>query len=214
MKHLADYKAVFWDFDGVIKDSQEAKSGGFFELFADYGLEVQKKVVAHHRANGGVSRLIKIPYYFKEFIGEEISEAKASGFAQKFGDLSHEATIASPWVAGVLEYLGKNHKTQDFYIVTGTPLDEIKVTCERLQISKFFKELHGAPEAKEDIISQIMLAQGYASAEAIMVGDALKDQAAALSNGIDFLLRETEENESLFNHYQGPRVKDLTTFLT
>ncbi|MDX2470589.1 MAG: HAD hydrolase-like protein [SAR324 cluster bacterium] len=213
MKHLTDYKVVFWDFDGVIKNSQDAKANGFFELFADYGLEVQIRVKAHHRANGGVSRFKKIPYYFKEFLGQDISEEKANKLAQKFGALSHEATIASAWVTGILEYFSANSQSQDFYIVTGTPTEEIKITCERLEITKFFKELYGSPEEKEDIIKQVMETHNYNRSDAIMVGDALKDQEAAEANDIAFLLVESSENEELFSNYQGPRVKDLTPFL-
>ena len=41
MKSLSDYKLVFWDFDGVIKDSVTVKTDAFSKLFEKYG---EKKV--------------------------------------------------------------------------------------------------------------------------------------------------------------------------
>lgn len=212
MFHLKNYKVIFWDFDGVIKDSQEAKSNGFLQLFKDYGTSIQAQVVQHHRENGGLSRLEKIPYYFEHFIKESVSQKKITDFCNRFGDLSHEATLASPWVAGVFDYLEENYQTQDFYIATGTPQEEIEITCQRLGITDYFKGIFGAPQTKETTIQGRLREQNYPPQSALMIGDAKKDQAAASYNGIDFLLRDTPENRSLFLEYQGYRVDDFTSF--
>ena len=57
---LAAARIVFWDFDGVIKDSVAAKSDGFEKLFRPFGAEVARRVRQHHEAHGGVSRYEKI----------------------------------------------------------------------------------------------------------------------------------------------------------
>ena len=51
-----DAKIVFWDFDGVIKDSVDVKTQAFIDLFDAYGSNVVQAVVAHHIKNGGISR--------------------------------------------------------------------------------------------------------------------------------------------------------------
>ena len=43
-----DAKIVFWDFDGVIKDSVDVKTQAFMELFDIHGSNVVQKVVTHH----------------------------------------------------------------------------------------------------------------------------------------------------------------------
>ena len=54
---------VFWDFDGVIKDSVEVKAAAFERLFLPYGAEIARRVRQHHEAHGGMSRFDKVPLY-------------------------------------------------------------------------------------------------------------------------------------------------------
>ena len=62
---LDKYEMVFWDFDGVIKESVSVKTDAFEELFKPYGDIVRKKVKNHHIENAGMSRFNKIPFIFK-----------------------------------------------------------------------------------------------------------------------------------------------------
>ena len=75
-------EVVFWDFDGVIKDSVEAKSLAFEKLFAIYGPEISKKVRKHHEQNTGLSRFDKIPIYMS-WSGEFVSDKSVQEFCQR-----------------------------------------------------------------------------------------------------------------------------------
>ena len=61
-------KTVLWDFDGVIIDSMKVRDWGFEEIFKDYDQELIDKLLAFHRKNGGLSRYVKIRYFFEELI--------------------------------------------------------------------------------------------------------------------------------------------------
>ena len=52
-------KNIFFDFDGVIVDSNEIKSQAFYKLFESYNVTIAKKVLAHHENNIGMSRIDK-----------------------------------------------------------------------------------------------------------------------------------------------------------
>ena len=54
-----EIEAIFWDFDGVIKDSVEIKSDAFEDLFSPFGLNLSKKVRKHHENNTGLTRYDK-----------------------------------------------------------------------------------------------------------------------------------------------------------
>ena len=45
---LRKYQAVFWDFDGVIKESIEVKSIAFEQLFMPFGRKISKFVLAEN----------------------------------------------------------------------------------------------------------------------------------------------------------------------
>ena len=59
-----NYKAYFFDFDGVLADSVEVKTLAFAKLFEEFGAGIQEKVVAHHRNHGGMSRYDKFRHYY------------------------------------------------------------------------------------------------------------------------------------------------------
>ena len=66
MNLLNNKRYIFWDFDGVIKDSVEIKSNAYEDLFLQWGELVSDKVRDHHRLNGGMSRFDKIPLYLRK----------------------------------------------------------------------------------------------------------------------------------------------------
>ena len=60
-RKLESYDVLFWDFDGVIKDSVSTKSSCFERLFLPCSISTLEKISSHHFDNGGVSRYVKIP---------------------------------------------------------------------------------------------------------------------------------------------------------
>lgn len=200
---------VFWDFDGVIKDSVEVKTAAYVALFLPYGHEVATRVRQHHEANGGVSRFEKIPLYLK-WAGESASESQAQEFCSRFSNLVKQAVVDSPWVPGVREYLLKHCARQYFVLVTATPQDEIQQIIETLGIARCFREVHGAPEKKSTAIEDVLRRLKCDPQHALMVGDSDTDLMAAKDNSIAFQLRRTSLNGQLQTHYTGPTFGDLT----
>ena len=77
------YDLIFWDFDGVIKESVSVKTDAYVKLFKPYGSDVCKQVKNHHLANGGMSRFNKIPLYLK-WVGLEQNDAEVQNGTQDF----------------------------------------------------------------------------------------------------------------------------------
>ena len=78
-------EVVFWDFDGVIKDSVDIKTQAFESLFLPYGSEVVARVRSHHVINGGMSRFEKIPRYLK-WAGLTASDRQVDDFCNQFSE--------------------------------------------------------------------------------------------------------------------------------
>lgn len=189
-------KIIFWDFDGVIKESVSVKSDAFEKLFQPFGIEIAKKVKRHHEKNGGMSRYKKLPIYL-DWAGKESSESLVSEYEKKFSDLVINEVINSPWVSGVLEYLKIHANKQKFFIVTATPHQEILIILKELQIKELFEEVIGSPISKQVAISQLINKYSISTDEAIMIGDSSNDYYAAIENEVQFILRKTEFNKNL-----------------
>ena len=206
---LSQYNVIFWDFDGVIKESMEAKTWIFRELFKDYGETVQDQVQQHHEEHGGMSRFEKIPYYFREYLRQTISEAELTQWCERFSQLSVEQVLKAAWVPGVYPYLEQFHQRQTFYVVTGTPQEEIEYLLKQLNIETYFVEVFGAPVQKDHAVRQVLGRKGYALKDCLVVGDSLTDYHAATNNGVAFLLRTTPINQPLFQNIACPRIPDF-----
>ena len=199
---------VFWDFDGVIKDSVDVKTTAFERLFLPYGQEIANQVRQHHEANGGVSRFDKIPLYLA-WSGEPASPAQIDEFCGRFSRAVLQAVIDAPWVPGVREYLLQHCAEQYFVLVTATPQDEIEQILFALGLSHCFREVHGAPTKKARAIEVVLALQKCPPARALMIGDTETDMQAALANSVPFLLRCTPLNRYLQASYDGPMFDDL-----
>lgn len=200
---------VFWDFDGVIKDSVEVKTIAYQQLFLPYGREIATLVRQHHEANGGVSRFDKIPLYLK-WAGESASDSQVEEFCDRFSKLVQQAVVDSPWVPGVREFLLEHYAQQYFVLVTATPQDEIQHILNALDIAHYFREVHGAPKKKASAIEDVLRRLQCDHDQALMVGDADTDLMAAAANAIPFLLRRTPLNLAIQATYTGPMFYDLS----
>lgn len=205
---LQKQKVIFWDFDGVIKDSVEVKTTGYEQLFLPYGPDVAGRVRQHHEAHSGVSRYDKIPLYLG-WAGEPANEANVEDFCQRFSDLVQRAVVDSAWVPGVREYLLRHHLQQHFVLVTATPQQEIEDILGALGVAQCFREVHGAPKSKTVAIKGVLGQLKCPPGDALMVGDSETDLQAALANDVPFLLRRSTHNQALREHYAGPMFDRL-----
>ena len=199
---------VFWDFDGVIKDSVDVKTTAFENLFFPYGEGIARDVRQHHKANGGVSRLEKIPLYLA-WAGESASPEQIAAFSERFSQAVLQAVIDAPWVPGVREYLLQHCAESYFVLVTATPQKEIEHILSALELAHCFREVYGAPTPKATAVEAVLRRQKFASSKALMIGDTEVDLLAAQANAVPFLLRRTPLNRSLQIGYGGPIFDDL-----
>jgi len=196
---------IFLDFDGVIKDSVDVKTQAFRKLFSQFGADVEMQVVKHHEQNGGISRYNKIPLYLK-LANEEISEKLIKFYCDKFSDLVKHAVVKSDWVPGILKFLQNNKNNKKFVLVTATPIEEIMDILKELGIVQFFDAIYGAPTPKEVAIADYLRIGSVLPENALMLGDSSSDYDASLVNGITFILRRTQLNQSLQIKYNCPMV--------
>jgi phosphoglycolate phosphatase-like HAD superfamily hydrolase len=208
-QYLREASLIFWDFDGVIKDSVDVKTRAFERLFLPFGREIASRVRQHHENHGGVSRFDKIPLYLT-WAGEQATAVHVDTFCARFSQSVLQAVIDSPWVPGVREYLLQHCAEQYFVLVTATPQEEIEQILAALDLSRCFREVHGAPTKKSHAIKTVLSQIKFAPAKALMIGDAESDLQAAQANSVPFLLRRTPLNLPLQASCSGPMFDRLS----
>ncbi len=209
MKQLGYPSIIFWDFDGVIKESIDIKTNAFMQLFSSYGLKIQEKIKIHHEANGGMSRFKKIPIYLN-YVGENASDEHITELCNDFSKLVFKNVIDCPWVNGAKEYLLENKYLQMFFLISATPFDELNNIIKELGISNCFSSIYGAPMTKIDAIKKILMETKTIPSDTIMIGDSQVDLDAAVANDVPFILRKTNFNKKLVCSYSGIIIEDIT----
>lgn len=202
-------KAIFYDFDGVIKESTDIKSKAFYDLYIEFGEAIAKQVEHYHIEHGGISRFEKIRYWHKTHLNIEISDKELEDWAKKFSDLVLKKVVESPYVKGALSTIQNLSNKYQQFIITGTPQNEIEQICDDLKISDLFKQICGSPTNKIKWCNQLIPQLGFANKEIVFIGDATTDYEASLHHNLHFILREHEENKTLFADKNVIKIKDL-----
>jgi len=192
-------KTFIFDFDGVILDSLDCKTDAFYQMYLQYGEDIANKVKQYHIFNGGVSRFQKFKIWHKEYLDIDLSDKEIQKLAEKFSELVFEKVINSDPIPGAIEFIKRYSKNFNFFIISGTPDNEIKKICSAIGISNNFKEILGSPKNKKEWC--VYLKTKYndiTSSNTIFLGDAISDYEAAKGSRFYFALREADYNKSIF----------------
>ncbi|HEY4240978.1 MAG TPA: HAD family hydrolase [Kofleriaceae bacterium] len=206
-------QAVVFDFDGVILESADCKTDAFVELYEPHGPAVVAQVRAHHLANLGISRFKKFAWIAEHVLHVPHTEADDQRLGQGFSDLALAKVLAAPFVAGAeaaLAWLAA--RGIPAFVATGTPQPEIEMIVERRALGAAFREVHGTPREKADIVRDVLARHGWAPADVLFVGDGTSDHKAALEVGTPFLARDTPPIHDEWVKRGVKRAPDLRTF--
>lgn len=184
---LEQYKNVLWDFDGVIIDSMPIREQGFREILQDFAQEQVEELVRYHRANGGLSRFIKIRYFFEVILHTTITEEQVQLYATRFSETMRKLLCNKELlIEDAVQYIRENSGSKNFHVVSASEEQELRFLCEQLGLAGYFKSINGSPTAKTVNVQQVLKKYGYEEKETCLIGDSINDRHAALGNDIQF----------------------------
>lgn len=201
-------RALIFDFDDVLVESAGIKTSAFVRLFAAEGPEVVQRIVAYHRAHGGVSRFEKFRTIYRDILRRPLDTETFQRFCDQFADLIVEAIIAAPWVEGAEAFLDAHRGRYRFFVVSGTPEEELRTIVQRRQMAHYFDGVYGSPTPKEILLRQVLARQHLQPTEVLFIGDAATDWLTAQTLGLPFLWRQGPQTPRLTG-YTGPRITSL-----
>lgn len=184
---LNKYQAFVFDFDGVLADSVEVKTEAFAKLFEEYGPDIQRKVIAHHRENGGMTRAEKITHYYESFLDKTIDEGTLAGLCARFSNLVVDKVVATPEIPGTRKFLDFWHQRVSMFIDSATPDAEIVHIVECRGMEMYFREILGSGRKKSENLIYILRNHMIEPEKCIFFGDAPSDYEAAIECGVGFV---------------------------
>lgn len=187
---LSQYDCIFFDFDGVIADSVDAKITAFGALYDAFGPDVRQAVEDYQRAVPGETRYDKIPRFHRDLLGITLTDEEVLQWCDKLSSIVLDEVVDSPLLPDVATILAMLiRQNVQAHIVSGTPHDELQIIVERKGLSSFFRTARGAPEKKHVIVRDIMKMEGLVADQCLFVGDAMTDYNCAIACDLDFLGR-------------------------
>lgn len=184
---LNRYKTIFWDFDGVILDSNHVRTNGFKFIFKSFEKNKVDQLLKYHHSNGGLSRYNKIRYFFEEINGKIINDQKIKSFADKFSKYCFERLKKkSLIIEDSMSFIMQNSNYFDFHIVSASDEKELNEICKKLKITQYFSTINGSPKTKYQNLNDIILKYKYDFKKCCLIGDSFNDKEAAEKSGISF----------------------------
>lgn len=189
IQEIINQKSILvFDFDGVLADSVDIKADAFSELYSPYGSEIVEQVVAHHLANGGMSRFDKFNYYHNVYLNMKGVQFDMDGLANQFSKIVMDKVIACPEIPGAEKFIQENILQHKCYINSATPQNEIRQIVSARGLQKYFFTVLGSPTSKAENLKKIRKSNpNVPSSGFLFFGDALSDLEAARNNNFDFI---------------------------
>lgn len=199
--------ALFLDFDGVVLESVDVKGQAFVQLFPERP-DLAPAILDLHSRHGGVSRHRKIALIRAELLGLPPDPQACADLARRFAAIVAAAIDACPFTPGAQAALSRLASRFPLLIVSGTPEEELQEIVRRREIGGFFREVHGSPREKPDILRDALARAGWTAADCLFVGDAMTDCDAAAAVGMPFVGRVGQNADNPFPP-QTPIIADL-----
>ena len=191
-KTICQFKAVIFDCDGVIFDTNSLKTRAFREALQDVGIisEHQDEFIIDHLADVSISRYVKFAKFFERAEVRSLS--------------SHPSWKKSRFVKEALESYG-NHcrilysnldpddsalkmakRVPQAWVISGGSQEELREVFKEKGIARYFRAIYGSPSTKVEHLKRIMAEENLLPTEILFIGDGWTDFKTCVEVGTSF----------------------------
>ncbi|MDB4978212.1 MAG: phosphatase [Candidatus Peribacteria bacterium] len=201
---IKKYKAIVFDFDGVILDSEQFKIATFKSLFTEYPNHLEA-IDSYNKQNRGISRYEKFAHIFKNILDVPYTEETGKELGKKYSNILSQNLAATPLIEGVNEFLIQQSAL--LFIASSSEVHEMEIVLQTKGMTAYFVKLYGHPILKAEAITKTMEEYHLEPSQLLFFGDAIADWKVAHETNVNFIART--ENPELFP----TDTNNISTFL-
>ena len=184
-------RAIILDFDGILLESNDAKTEAFAELFSLYPSH-SSQMLDFHLTNISIPRRMKFEYFVHTLMDKPGNVVQVDEMADRFSEIVFRYVMNCNEVPGARAFLEAYHGRVPLFISSMTPQDELLEIIKRRKFAEYFEDIFGDPPTKKtEAIRKIIHTEAISPSELVFIGDSDSDYQAAKSSGIAFIGRNS-----------------------
>lgn len=182
---VRDAKAMVFDFDGTLVDSNAIKWRAFDACFAEFA-DHREEILAYCRGHHHVPRGDKFQHVYERILGRPYTPKVAARLHQRFHELTTEPIVVAPEIPGASRFLETAGPGRLTALLSTTPHETLVDIVARRRWSAHFAEVRGAPVAKGEWLRAWREYHGFGGG-VLFFGDTADDAEAAEAARCGFL---------------------------
>lgn len=191
--NLSRYATLVFDCDGVLLDSNRVKTEAFRAAAEPWSDHAAEALVAHHVANGGISRYEKFAHFLDYILPEHVPDGmpgrdgpNLEAMLAAYAEVVRSGLMSCPTANGLTE-LREATPGACWMVVSGGDQSELRQVFEQRGLAHLFDGgIFGSPDPKPRILER-EIARGGIELPALFLGDSRLDHQVARANGLDFV---------------------------
>lgn len=188
---MSAIQAIILDFDGVLVESNEAKTYAFEDL-CDLYPAYRDMMMEYHKENYSIPRMMKFEHYVYDLMGREKDVEMVQTMACLFSEFVVRRVMACSEVVGAREFLEEFWHQVPLYISSATPQQELRQIVHARGMDSFFVKVFGNPPHKKvDVIRLVLTCRKIVPSGLMFIGDTVADYCAAMDAGVEFVGRDS-----------------------
>ena len=181
------YKTFIFDNDGVILDSNQAKTDAFIKCIEGNDKSKIEEFIKHHTENGGVSRFEKIEYFYKHILKLSSYEKKYQTSLEIYADQAKKSMLIVSEIPGFIKLINKILEGKNTaYVISGSDQEELIDIYSIRGLDKYFDLILGSPTSKKEN-AEFLINTNKISYPVIYFGDSITDYNVAEEFNMDFV---------------------------